>query len=210
MSTIIPSGGTLDNLNPEIRIELNSPLWEGMEIRVMRNGIDIGAAVEVFPTYYTFIDTVPGDDYYSYRVKLIIGDDFTESTNYDVDVVTAPVIQPLTVTVFETQMDLPPVFSTCPAVSGTGNFVLHIYLSDTLPSGTYGFLDADSLLVDMGFTITHFQTIATVINFDTIDSPFAYNETTLNYPGTTWTLVRIEAGPTYVPIHQFTTASCAF
>jgi hypothetical protein len=55
---VVPNGGTTDDQTPEVRIMLNGPLWPGSEVRVRRNGVDVGAATQLSSTEFVFVDNV--------------------------------------------------------------------------------------------------------------------------------------------------------
>lgn len=104
---VVPSGGTTDDQTPEVRIMLNGPLWPGSEVRVRRNGVDVGAATQLSPTEFSFVDNVT-DGSFEYRAVVTRQGVNKQSAPYFVQVSTPvngnPV--PLIVSVNNDDMDL--------------------------------------------------------------------------------------------------------
>lgn len=95
---VVPSGGTTDDQTPEVRIMLNGPLWPGSEVRVRRNGVDVGAATQLSSTEFVFVDNVT-DGAFEYRAVVQRQNVSKQSAPYFVQVSTpvigdpAPVIE---------------------------------------------------------------------------------------------------------------------
>lgn len=95
---VIPSGGVTDDQTPEVRIMLDAPLWEGAELRITRNGVDVGAATQLSSTEFVFVDNVT-DGSFEYRAEVVRQGTAKQSAPYFVQVSTpvvadtAPVIE---------------------------------------------------------------------------------------------------------------------
>ena len=87
---VVPNGGTTDDQTPEVRIMLNGPLWPGSEVRVRRNGVDVGAATQLSSTEFVFVDNVT-DGSFEYRAVVSRQNVSKQSAPYFVQVST-PVI----------------------------------------------------------------------------------------------------------------------
>lgn len=95
---VVPNGGTTDDQTPEVRIMLNGPLWPGSEVRVRRNGVDVGSATQLSSTEFVFLDNVT-DGSFEYRAVVSRQNLSKQSAPYFVQVSTpvvgdpAPVIE---------------------------------------------------------------------------------------------------------------------
>lgn len=90
---VVPNGGTTDDQTPEVRIMLNGPLWPGSEVRVRRNGVDVGAATQLSSTEFVFVDNVT-DGAFEYRAVVSRQDVSKQSAPYFVHVSTPVVVDP--------------------------------------------------------------------------------------------------------------------
>jgi hypothetical protein len=84
---VVPNGGTTDDQTPEVRIMLNGPLWPGSEVRVRRNGVDVGVATQLSSTEFVFVDNVT-DGSFEYRAVVSRQNVSKQSAPYFVQVST--------------------------------------------------------------------------------------------------------------------------
>lgn len=113
---VVPSGGTTDDQTPELRIMLNDPIWPGSEVRVRRNGLDVGAATQLSPTEFAFVDNVT-DGSFEYRAEVVRQGMAKQSVPYFVQVSTPIVEDPAPVIVSINDDDMDVVLPT-PVISG--------------------------------------------------------------------------------------------
>lgn len=90
---VIQSGGVTDDQTPEVRIVLNTPLWEDAELHITRNGVDVGVATKLSSTEFVFVDNVT-DGTFEYRAVVSRQNVSKRSAPYFVQVSTPVVVDP--------------------------------------------------------------------------------------------------------------------